>query len=82
VDQAEAWESVGMMGSEIPEEFAVLVEAEEFADAFDGQVFAIKEQGRKAALPDLIQMQGIKLVIDQTEDVTKPTPADSAIANR
>jgi hypothetical protein len=69
VDQAQAWESVGMMGSEIPKELTVLVETEEFANEFDGQDFAVKEQRVKAALADLIQMQGMELVIDQTEDV-------------
>jgi hypothetical protein len=57
-----------VVAAEVPEQPSVLIEAKELADQFDGQDLAVVQQRREAALPEVVEVQGGQLVIDQTKD--------------
>ena len=46
-----------------------MVEAQEFADDFDGQDLAIVQCRRESARTHVVELQATQLVIDQAEDV-------------
>jgi hypothetical protein len=68
VDPAKAGESIGVVVAAVPEQSGVLVEAEEFADPFDGQNLTIGQLGREAPLSNMVEVECSQRVIDQTED--------------
>src|SRR5262249_27787798 len=68
MDLPQAGEGRGVVAAEVPKQLGVLVQAEELADQFDGEDFAVVQARGEAVRAEVVEVEGGQLVIDQAKD--------------